>query len=145
MSLRASEARTPILLGPVACIGCPSERVRAAASPTVAGGVREREYVFAMFASYADKVDRDSAPLDLAATQAIRDPCREDLRVSSIQTGTWTFHVPILFAMGDAWVDVQASRAAVPNGTCGRPASPSSGPAGSHDKATQKPRGGRGP
>jgi hypothetical protein len=126
ISLRASEARTPILLGPVACIGCAPEPGKSAAPPTVTGRVREREYIIVGL----DDVKHDTAPLDLAATRAIPDPCREDLHVSGIHTGTWSFHVPLLFGIGNTWVDVQASRAAVPGGTCGPPPWPSSGPDG---------------
>jgi len=119
ISLRASEARTPIVLGPVACIGCAPEAARVAAPPTVHGGVRERQYIFPIPGSYGDKIVRETMPLEVAATKVISDPCREDLHVDGIHTGTWGFDVPILFGIGDVWVDVQASRAAVPNGTCG--------------------------
>lgn len=120
ISLRASAARAPILLGPVACIGCAPEPPRAPSTPTVDGGVHSRQYVFPMFGSYADKVARETTPLDVAAADGISDPCREDLHVDGIHTGTWGFDVPILFAIEDVWIDVQASPAAVPNGTCGR-------------------------
>ena len=120
ISLRASEARTPILLGPVACIGCAPEPARGAAPPTVDGVVHERQYIFPILGSYADKIVRETTPLEVSATKVISDPCREDLHVDGIHTGTWGFDVPILFGIEDVWVDVQASRAAVPNGTCGR-------------------------
>jgi hypothetical protein len=131
LSLRASEARPPILLGPVACIACAPEPARVASGPTVVGGAREREYAVSVYPAGAlDRVTHDAVPLDVAATRAVPDPCREDLRVSSIRAGTWSFHLPLLFGIGNTWVDVQASRAAVPNGSCGPAPWPSSGPAG---------------
>jgi hypothetical protein len=121
VTLRAADARTPILLGNVACMGCGAERARGATPPTITGGVHEREYVFPMFAGYASgKVSGDREPLDVAATRAVTDPCREDVHVSSLRTGTWSFDVPLLFGIGDTWVDVQASDVAVANGACGR-------------------------
>jgi hypothetical protein len=120
ISLRASEARTPILLGPVACIGCAPEPARTPSTPAVDGGVRSRQYIFPLFGSYADKVARETTPLDVAADQGISDPCRQDLHVDHIHAGTWGFDVPILFAIEDVWIEVQASPAAVSNGTCGR-------------------------
>src|SRR4029077_7299318 len=108
ISLRASEARAPILVGPVACIGCAPEPGRAAAPPTVAGGVREREWAVDLSPFYPGQTTRDTAPLDVAATKAVSDPCREDLHVASIHTGAWGFGVPLLFGMSNAWVDVQA-------------------------------------
>src|SRR5262245_14472238 len=119
MSLRASEARAPILLGPTSCIGCAPEPARAAAPATVAGGVHQREYIVPIIGTYGTaKVADDRVALDAAATKAVSDPCREDLRVSNIEAGTWSFDVPLLFGIGDAWIDVQAARAAVANGSC---------------------------
>jgi hypothetical protein len=142
ISLRASEARTPILLGPVECIGCAPEPGRGAAPPTVAGGVRERELAIGMFGG---RPTHGAVPLDVAATNAVPDPCREDLHVSSIHAGTWTLHVPLVFAMTNAWVDVQASRTAVPSGTCGPTPWPSAGPAGIVGAAPETPRDGSRP
>ncbi|HXU03750.1 MAG TPA: hypothetical protein VN903_22445 [Polyangia bacterium] len=131
ITLRASEARTPVLLGPVACIGCAPEPGRVAAPPTVAGGVHEREYVIATFPSGAlDRITDDTVPLDVAATTAVADPCREDLRVAAVHAGTWSFHVPLIFGIANTWIDAQASRAAVPNGVCGVAPWPSVGPTG---------------
>ena len=137
-ALRASEARAPILLGPVACIDCAPEPARGAPPPAVAGSARQREYVVA---GVLDKITHDGTPLDLAATAAVADPCREDLHVSSIRAGTWSFHLPLLFGIENAWVDVQASRAAVPGGSCGPAPWPSSGPAGIVVAAPAEPRG----
>lgn len=142
ISLRGSEARTPILFGPVACIGCASEPSGGAAAPTVAARVRERELAIAMFAG---KTTHDTVPLDLAATTAISDPCREDLHVSSVHAGTWGFDVPLLFGMTDTWVEVQSSRAAVPNGSCGPVPWPSAGPDGIVGAAPEMPRNGTRP
>jgi hypothetical protein len=130
VSARASEARTPILLGPVACMGCAPDPGPAAAPPTVAGGAREREVTIGAGVIPVDLVTRDATELDVAATKAVPDPCREDLHVASIGTGTWNLHVPLLLIVSKSWIDVQASRAAVPNGTCGPAPWPSAGPAG---------------
>ena len=125
ITLRASEAKTPILIGAVSCMGCAPEPARGAAPPTTTGGVHERDYIFPLLGGVATaRVAHDTEPLDLAATKAVTDPCRWDLRVSSIRTGTWGFHVPILFGIVDSWVDVQASPETVPNGTCGRSETP---------------------
>jgi hypothetical protein len=141
-SLRASEARMPILLGPVACIGCAPEPGRGAAPPTVTGSVHEREYVIAQM----DGIRRDTAPLDVAATKAVPDPCREDLHVSRIHSGAWFLQVvPLLIGFGNAWVEVQASRAVVPNGTCGPTPWPNSEPAGIVGVAPEQPRDRRRP
>jgi hypothetical protein len=142
VSLHASEARAPILLGPVACIGCAPEPGRGAAPPTVSGGVRQRELIVGMFGGIHPG---DTKPLDVAATKAVADPCREDLHVSSIHSGAWSFMVPLGFGVGDTWVDVQASRAPVPNGTCGGAPWPSSGPTGIVVAAPEKPREGTRP
>jgi hypothetical protein len=145
-SLRASEARTPILLGPVACMRCAPEPARAVSPPAVVGGIREREYVIAVVLSFAaNPKTQDTASLAVAATKAVPDPCREDLRVSSIQTGAWYFDVPLVFAMGDAWIDVQASRAAVTNGSCGHTSSQSPDAAKIVAAARETPRNGRRP
>ena len=131
----------PILVGPVPCIGCAP--ARAVASSTVTGSDRDNEVGFPLLCTYADSVTHETAPLDLAATKAVPDPCREDLHVSSIQTGSWGFVVPLLFDLGKTWVDVQASRAAVPNGTCGDTPMPSAGPTGIMSVASDKARDGR--
>jgi hypothetical protein len=117
----------PILLGPVACIGCAPEPGRGAAAPTVAAFGREREIAIAMLAG---KVADGTAPLDVVATRAVSDPCREDLHVSGVHAGTWGVNVPVLFGMMNTWIEVQASRVAVPNGACGPAPWPSAGPAG---------------
>ena len=125
ITLRASEAKTPILVGAVSCMGCAPEPARGAVPPTTTGGVHERDYIFPMLGGFATaRVAHDREPLGIAATKAVTDPCRVDLRVSSIRAGTWSFQVPILFGIGDYWVDVQASPTAVPNGTCGRSEAP---------------------
>ena len=67
----------------------------------MAGGIRQREYVIALVMSFALTPEaQDAASLDVAATKAVPDPCREDLHVSSIQTGAWYFDVPLVFADG---------------------------------------------
>ena len=122
---------------------CAPEPTRVASPQAVAGGIRQREYVIALVMSFALTPEaHDAASLDVAATKAVPDPCREDLHVSSIQTGAWYFDVPLVFAMGDTWIHVQASRAAVANGSCGRTSSQSSGAKTIMAAATDKPHNG---
>jgi hypothetical protein len=144
ISLRASEARMPVLLGPVACIGCDPVAGQGAAPPTVRGGVRERS-VGIPAPLPLGSLTYDRASLDLAVAKAVADPCREDLHVSAIEAGTWIFHVPILLVAVDTWVDVQASGAAVPSGTCGPAPWPSSGPAGVITASPENPSNRRQP
>jgi hypothetical protein len=143
ISMRAPEARPPILLGPVACMGCAPASAPGAASPAITGGVHEREYIFPFFGAVASGKDKHrTAPLDAVAAKAVSDPCREDLRVSGLRAGTWGFHVPLLFGMGDTWAEAQASLAPVPNGTCRQTPAPGSSSAA---PPSQKARAGSRP
>ena len=126
-TMSAPNARSPILIGPVACIGCAATPPPAAAAPLV-----DSSNFHYMASPYSWMYQRRQPALASKIRALVADPCSADVQVSRLQAsarGVFAF----LFAMTSVEVEVQAIPRLVPGGSCygARPAAPVGDPDGS--------------
>lgn len=115
--MSAQGAPVPVLIGPVACIGCP---------PSGAEGVRlaplqDRSLMRYMGAGgigiTTNSFEKGSATLGRKVAAVVRDPCRVDVHVSKL-TGRAVGVFAVIFAMTSVEVRIDAMATLVPNGSC---------------------------
>lgn len=129
-----AECMAPVLIGPVACIGCAATPPSAAAAPLVDSSS------FQYMASPYSWLYRRRQPALAGKIRAlVGDPCSADVQVSRLQASAWGVFA-FLFAMTSVEVEVQATPRLVPGGSCygarraapvGEPAAPVGEPEGS--------------
>ncbi len=112
VDMTAAQARSPILLGPIACIGCagrPPERTEATWQTARA----RRRAIGAL-----TLVDTGNEKSFFFGQGLTTNPCGEDFRLSDLHSSAWVLHVPILFYMADLSIDAELTRTLVPGGKC---------------------------
>ena len=129
--MTASSARVPVLVGPVACIGC-----SAASSPELPHGApisdsARSSYGHVWLPYMGDGGFSGASPpqLDLKAESMAPDPCKGEIRVSSIRvesSGVEAF----FYGKIEQAVDLTGEVLVVPTGVCGPRLWPYSGPRG---------------
>ena len=128
--MTASSARVPVLVGPVACIGC-----SAASSPGPHGAPisdSARSSYGHMWLPYLGDggFSGASAPqLDLKAESMAPDACKGEIRVSSIRVESYGAEA-FFYGKSEQDVDLTGEVLAVPGGVCGPRLWPYSGPGG---------------
>jgi hypothetical protein len=112
VSMTAAEARAPIVLGPVGCIGCGigAERPREGAWQTARA---RRRAVGAL--TMMDSGNEKSRLFNRDLTTV---PCAEDFQLSKLRATSWSVTIPILFYFMDLTIDAEVERTKVPNGSC---------------------------
>jgi hypothetical protein len=126
--MSAGATRVPLLVGPVACIGCAPAPAPAWNGPPLADEV----YFRGMFAggSTGSMWSKEWKRPTLAqnADRVVRNPCLAQLHVSKIVASSFGVGA-LLFWMHSVAIEVEATPARVPNGSCGQPPAPSTTPA----------------
>jgi hypothetical protein len=130
-AMTARNARVPVMVGPVACIGC------AAAAPPAAPPVapiadavgRRGGYLWLPFLGDVDFFGANGPEIDLKADSLAPDACRTEIHLSKI--GARSFGVvALLYAKVEQSVNIAGEILSVPSGTCGPRPWPFSGPQG---------------
>jgi hypothetical protein len=125
----ASRAVSPVLVGPVRCIGCaPTE------TPRASEGDLTDEVIVENFAGSSPSVTviRDTTgfpQLVLQAGLAIPDACRGDIQITHIHAASYGT-VLLGGAATTAKIEISARPVPVPTGSCARRPWPYVGPAG---------------
>jgi hypothetical protein len=132
-SMSARHARAPVLLDPVACIGCsPTPEPAPAASPGAAPitDVTDRWSSTTYVLYSAISSGGGKAPeLDLKTERALDDVCRSDVRLAKIHATSFGIDA-FLFFRTSASIEVQGFPNPVGAGVCGPRPWPYSGPRG---------------
>ena len=117
-TMSAQGAPVPVLVGPVACIGC-----APSASEPMPNGIRIEDRSMARYMAgggstvTASVWQKGVSTLGHKVAAVVRDPCRIDIRVSKLTaSGLGVFAVA--FAMATVDVQVDATTAVVANGSC---------------------------
>jgi hypothetical protein len=127
-TMSAASAGTPILIGPIACIGCAPTQ-----PPSLSGEVPvvDSSSIQFMAAPNAWAWTRVRPSMGRKTQDRVADRCRVDFQISSLHArayGVWA----LFFAMTSVEVEVRATPRAVAGGSCygSRPPEPPSGPYG---------------
>ena len=130
-TMTASSARVPVLVGPVACIGC-----SVASSPELPRGApisdSTRSSYGHMWLPYLGDGGFSGASLpqlDLKAESMAPDACKGEIRVSSIRVESYGAEA-FFYGKSEQAVDLSGEVLAVPSGVCGPRLWPYSGPQG---------------
>ena len=131
IAMTASSARLPVLVGPVACIGC-----SAASSPEIPRGapisdsVRSRSgHLWVPYLGDTGFFGANPPQIDLKAEAMAPDPCKGEIRVSALRVESFGVEA-LLYGKAEQTVDLIGEVLAVPSGTCGPRLWPYSGPRG---------------
>ena len=121
--MSAQGATVPVLIGPVACIGC-----APSASEQTADGVRIEDRSNARYmigGGYVTTVmwEKGVSNLGHKVAAVVRDPCRIDTHISKLTASALGVYA-VAFAMTSVEVQVDAITAVVANGSCHPPPSP---------------------
>src|SRR5450432_336813 len=131
-AMTAINARVPVLVGPVTCIGC-----SAASSSDVPRGapisdsVRSRGgHMWVPFLKTdVGFFDANPPQIDLKAESMAPDPCKGEIRVSVLRVESFGVDA-LLYGKAEQTVDLTGEVLAVPSGACGPRPWPYSGPRG---------------
>ena len=119
-SMTASDMREPVLLGPVACIGCaakPPDRTGAPASHI--GAHRHTEVRVEYFWVYASGVAAESHPIGVDLDRVMYwTPCTDDVHLSKVRARAWQTTIPLFYFRSDVSVEADATPIPVPGGKC---------------------------
>ena len=113
--MSAQAARVPVLIGPVACVGC-----SAAAPGQGLAPIQDRSLVRVMAGGANSVAEEGRATLSRKIAAVVRDPCRIDVRVSKL-TGSAVGVFALFFGMTSVEVQIEAMATLVPNGSCPPP------------------------
>ncbi len=111
--MSAEGAPVPVLIGPVACVGC------SAGSPPGPGlaTIQDRSLARVMAGGYSSASEKGRATLGRKVAAVVRDRCRIDVRVSKLQAHAVGVFA-LFFGMTSVEVQVEAMATLVPNGSC---------------------------
>ena len=113
-SMTASEMRVPVLLGPVACMGCaakPPEQTTALASHV--GAHRRSFLLFAYF------VTEESHPIGVSIDRVLYwTPCADDVHLSNVRARAWQLSAPPFYIQSDVSIEADATPTPVAGATC---------------------------
>jgi hypothetical protein len=121
--MSAGVTRVPLLVGPVACIGCAPAPAPAWNGPRLSDEV----YFRGMFAGGSTGTmwskEWKRPTLGRKADLAIKNPCVTQMHVSKIAASSFGVGA-LVFWMHSVAIEVEAIPARVPNGSCGQPPAP---------------------
>jgi hypothetical protein len=130
-TMTASSARVPVLVGPVACIGC-----SVASSPALPHGApisdRTHNRYGHMWLPYlGDGGFFGASPpqIDLKSELMAPDACKGEIRVSALRVESFGVEA-FLYGKAEQTVDLTGDVLGVPSGACGPRLWPYSGPRG---------------
>jgi hypothetical protein len=130
-SMTARSARLPVLLGPVACIGCTAATSPQAstASPISDSVHNSGGYVLLPYLGNVGFFGANAPSIDLTAESMAPDPCKAEVRVSGLNVESFGV-VAFVYAKSEQTVDLTGHVQILPSGTCGPRPWPYSGPQG---------------
>jgi hypothetical protein len=118
--MSASELRQPVLLGPVACIGCSPqgpERPNSTASHLQAR--RHTDVQVRYFFIYAAGLVIESHPGGVSLDRTLYwTPCGDDIHLSNVRARAWQTTIPLLYLQSDVSIDADATPIPVPGAKC---------------------------
>jgi hypothetical protein len=116
--MTAPEAPVPVLVGPVACIGCPATPPPAGQGPLVSDVAKTWGGTFVLpFLGDTELHVNKPAQLGSKAGQSSPDVCRTDARVTRIKATSFGLFAFVVVSVEDR-VEVDAALVQVPNGNC---------------------------
>ena len=113
-TISAPGARVPVLLGPVACIGCDPRPADAAARPALPYHSSRRE----MVSFLGHQSWEEGTPFAVQTEYAGLDPCTEDLHLSELRAHTWSLNIPPFVFLSDFSIEARTTRTPVPRNAC---------------------------
>jgi hypothetical protein len=113
-TISAPGTRVPVLLGPVACIGCDPRPADPAARPALPHRSSRRELV--MFVGHGSW--EEGTPIAVQTEYAGLDPCTEDLHLSELRAHTWSLDIPPFVFLSDFSIEARTTRSPVPRNEC---------------------------
>ncbi len=118
-SMGASFARVPVLVGPVACIGCEAGAV--APDPTETRTIEDvanlHSTTVMLFGTATTTLGGDAPELDLKATDLLADRCREEIQLSAIKASSFGINAFVVYRT-DVDVEVKGHARRLAHGFC---------------------------
>jgi len=117
-NMTAQDVPMPVMVGPVACIGCPaSPPPGGAPGPRITDASHHWRGTFAGPGGDSDMGNDKPPQLGMKVAQIVPDPCRNDIRVSEIRATSFGV---MAFIVVSSTVRVQVDAVPVPvaNGSC---------------------------
>lgn len=112
--MTAPDARVPILLGPVGCIGC----VARPPDHTAARWRQANANVHSLWVPIPNLGGYSRAKVVPFDELLAAHSCTEDFPVSALRASSWALHVPLIVYVSDLSIDAEVTRTTVPGGTC---------------------------
>jgi hypothetical protein len=119
-TMTAVGARVPVLVGPVACIGCvagPPVATIAGSAPISDTAVHRAGYVTLPRIGNVDFFGDDPPAIILKANGLAADPCETDVQLSTIKVESFGI-VAFVYAKAEQTVNVTGLVRPVPGGSC---------------------------
>jgi hypothetical protein len=115
----AHNARVPVMLGPVTCVGCSPRPAPPAAvgAPTVQDATSVWSYLIETL--YTTTTGWGSIPsrLDLKLYEA-RDPCHQEVVLRDVEASSWAMNFVLFGYYAKSSVEVTGDQVRVPAGSC---------------------------
>lgn len=120
--MSAGEVRTPVLLGPVPCIGCAPRTRTAAPTPplrvSVGGGAIGIAVLF-VFPVPALAGAREERSVDMSLDRLFAwESCSTDIQLSDVRARAWFALVPIFYYQYEVSLDAEARRVLAGGASC---------------------------
>jgi hypothetical protein len=117
-SMTASDMREPVLLGPVACIGCaakPPEQTTALPSHV---GAHRRSFLLVYYFPLGG-VDVGSHPIGVSIDRVLYwTPCADDVHLSNVRARAWQLSAPPFYFQSDVSLEANATPIPVAGAKC---------------------------
>ena len=125
-SMTAGRTRVPILLGPVACIGCSA--VPAPAGPyaaPISDTASHWHGTVSLFGT-ADVGGQVTPQIDAKVDAVVPDPCAGEVYLSRLKASSFSIFA-FLVVTSEEKVEIEAAAAPLARGMCGAPGGPPGG------------------
>lgn len=109
-TMSAVEAASPILLGPVSCIGCSPQPADVVAVEWQTAVSSHRGFSMLML--------KDGRSKATGFGRLTGNVCSDDFHLSRLRVGAWVFSIPVLYTVSDLYIEAAVTRAVVRNGRC---------------------------
>jgi hypothetical protein len=125
-SMTAERTRVPILLGPVACIGCPAVPAPAVPYAAPISDTASHWGGTVTFFGSTDISANVTPRIDAKVDAAVPDPCAGEVYISRLKASSFSIFA-FLFVTSEEKVEVQAVASPLARGMCGAPGGPPGG------------------
>jgi hypothetical protein len=118
-SMTASDMREPVLLGPVACIGCAAKPTEPTTALPSHVGAHRRSFLLVDYFSLRGDLMAESHPIGVSLDRVLYwTPCRDDVHLSNVRARAWQLSVPLLYFQSDVSIEADATPVPVAGATC---------------------------